>query len=362
MTGDQARALEPLISRPGPRRAALSRRRHHRLDPTDHRLRGAGRPKRRRGAARRARCTRSSATVTGSSPSRPATGGSRPGRVVNAAGVEADTISRLAGGEQFRTWPRQGQYWLLDRELGGRFRKVVGGVPTPVTRGIYCVPTTNRSLLLGPTAVDHEDRADRAVDSETLDHVFDAAQRLVPSIAPRACDQDVRRPTARPPTPPTGSPSTPRSRTWCTRPASARPGCRPHRPSRRWCAGCWKGLGLPVGEQRPDAVTELEPLPRLLGHAEPRAAVRPRPALRPGGLRLRAGDGGRDRGRARDGGASHLARGRPQAHPGDRRPLPGRALPGRRVVPALAAQRASARSRSPSRNRDATLGVGGDDA
>ena len=30
--------------------------------------------------------------------------------VVNAAGVEADTISRLAGGEQFRTWPRQGQY------------------------------------------------------------------------------------------------------------------------------------------------------------------------------------------------------------------------------------------------------------
>ena len=85
--------------------------------------------------------------------------------VVNAAGVEADTISRLAGGEQFRTWPRQGQYWLLDRELGGRFRKVVGGVPTPVTRGIYCVPTTNRSLLLGPTAVDHEDRTDRAVDS-----------------------------------------------------------------------------------------------------------------------------------------------------------------------------------------------------
>jgi glycerol-3-phosphate dehydrogenase len=102
--------------------------------------------------------------------------------VVNAAGVEADTISRLAGGESFRTWPRQGQYWLLDRELGGRFRKVVGGVPTPVTRGIYCVPTTNRSLLLGPTAVDHEDRTDRAVDTETLDHVFDAAQRLVPSI------------------------------------------------------------------------------------------------------------------------------------------------------------------------------------
>ncbi len=49
--------------------------------------------------------------------------------VVNAAGVEADTVSALAGGDEFRCWPRQGQYWLLDRELGGRFAKVVGGVP-----------------------------------------------------------------------------------------------------------------------------------------------------------------------------------------------------------------------------------------
>src|SRR5213076_2115236 len=92
--------------------------------------------------------------------------------VVNAAGLEADTISRLAGGDSFRTWPRQGQYWLLDREFGGRFGKVVGGVPTALTRGIYCVPTTNSSLLLGPTAVDHDDRRDHAVDAATLDEVF----------------------------------------------------------------------------------------------------------------------------------------------------------------------------------------------
>ena len=59
--------------------------------------------------------------------------------VVNAAGVEADTISRLAGGEQFRTWPRQGQYWLLDRELGGRFpqgggRRADAGYPRHLLR------------------------------------------------------------------------------------------------------------------------------------------------------------------------------------------------------------------------------------
>jgi glycerol-3-phosphate dehydrogenase len=102
--------------------------------------------------------------------------------VVNAAGLGADQISSLAGGDEFTTWPRQGQYWLLDREIGGRFSKVVGGVPTPHTRGIYAVPTTNRSLLLGPTAEDREDRGDRAVDAPTLDHVFVAAHALVPSL------------------------------------------------------------------------------------------------------------------------------------------------------------------------------------
>ena len=102
--------------------------------------------------------------------------------VVNAAGLGADAVSAIAGGDEFATWPRKGQYWLLDREVGGRFAKVVGGVPTPHTRGIYAVPTTNRSLLLGPTAEDREDRADRGVDSPTLEHVFEAANALVPSL------------------------------------------------------------------------------------------------------------------------------------------------------------------------------------
>jgi glycerol-3-phosphate dehydrogenase len=102
--------------------------------------------------------------------------------VVNAAGLGADSVSAMAGGDEFATWPRKGQYWLLDREIGRRFAKVVGGVPTAHTRGIYAVPTTNRSLLLGPTAEDREDRADRGVDALTLEHVFESAHALVPAL------------------------------------------------------------------------------------------------------------------------------------------------------------------------------------
>ena len=188
--------------------------------------------------------------------------------LVNAAGVEADTITALAGGDPMRCWPRQGQYWLLDRELGGRFRKVVGGVPTPHTRGIYCVPTTNRSLLLGPTADDRTDRADRAVDRATLEHVLDAARRLVPAVRPElaiktfaanrpAADRtyrievDARRPTL---IHAAGIRSTGVSGS----PAIAE---RVHE--------LLAAAGAPVLDERPDAAPALEPVPRLLGHPEP---------------------------------------------------------------------------------------------
>ena len=188
--------------------------------------------------------------------------------VVNAAGVESDTVSRLGGGEEFRCWPRQGQYWLLDRELGARFRKVVGGVPTEHTRGIYCVPTTNRSLLLGPTAEDRTDRTDRAVDAGTLEHVLQAAHRLVPSVERRFAIKTFS----------------------ANRPASDpvyRIAVDANRPNLVHAAGIRSTgvsgspaiaervhellaqAGAGVEHDRPGARTLLEPVPRLLHHARP---------------------------------------------------------------------------------------------
>ena len=102
--------------------------------------------------------------------------------VVNAAGLGAGRIAALAGGEDLRTWPRKGEYLLVDRELGRRLRTIVFGTPLPDTKGVNVVPTTHGSLLLGPTADDHEAEDDRATDAATLDAVFAQAQRLVPSL------------------------------------------------------------------------------------------------------------------------------------------------------------------------------------
>lgn len=190
------------------------------------------------------------------------------GYVVNAAGVEAGRVSALAGGEEFRMWPRQGQYWLLDRELGRRFEKIVGGVPTAVTRGIYCVPTTNTSLLLGPTAVDTDYPGSRAVDAPTLDAVFAAAERLVPAVrrdlaiktfaANRPAADPVYRVGADAEVANLVHAAGIRSTGVSSSPATAE---RVH--------DLLAQAGAPVLDHDPAAADALEPAPRLLGHPDP---------------------------------------------------------------------------------------------
>jgi glycerol-3-phosphate dehydrogenase len=192
--------------------------------------------------------------------------------VVNAAGVEADHISELAGGELFRCWPRQGQYWLLDRELGGRFAKVVGGVPTPVTRGIYCVPTTNRSLLLGPTADDREDRGDRAVDRQTLEHVFEAAQALVPAVRREYAIKTFA--ANRPASDTTYRVEPDRNRSNLIHAAGIRSTGVSSSPAvAEEVHELLAAAGAPVEHERPEVVMALEPIPRLLNHPRPQELI-----------------------------------------------------------------------------------------
>lgn len=102
---------------------------------------------------------------------------------INAAGLGSGRISELAGGEPFRMWPRQGQYWILDREFGQQMNRIVLPVPMPNSRGIEVAPTTNGSVLLGPDAVDGTDPADTSTDPARLREVFERTRRLVPSVS-----------------------------------------------------------------------------------------------------------------------------------------------------------------------------------
>lgn len=102
--------------------------------------------------------------------------------VVNAAGLGAGRLAAAVGDESLRIWPRKGQFLVVDREFGRTVTQVLAPLPSPRTRGVLAVPTTNGSLLLGPTAEDIEDVRDKQTDVETLDAVLAQAQRLLPGL------------------------------------------------------------------------------------------------------------------------------------------------------------------------------------
>jgi glycerol-3-phosphate dehydrogenase len=103
--------------------------------------------------------------------------------VVNAAGMGAGAIADLSGGEPLSPTPRKGEYWILDRAWGARMSKIILPVPMPDTRGVQVVPTTNGSVLLGPSVQDIEDEWDTATGQEALARVFAQCQALVPSVS-----------------------------------------------------------------------------------------------------------------------------------------------------------------------------------
>ncbi|GAA0443334.1 FAD/NAD(P)-binding oxidoreductase [Acrocarpospora corrugata] len=105
------------------------------------------------------------------------------GAVVNAAGLNADVIARAAKAENFGMWPRKGMFLLLDRAIGEQVPKILTMIPTEYTRGVLAVPTTNRTVLIGPTATDETDKSDKSTDAETLDWVWDRARDLIPHLS-----------------------------------------------------------------------------------------------------------------------------------------------------------------------------------
>ena len=270
MTGDQARALEPLISDRGPRGAALSRRRHHRLDPPDHRVRRAGRPQRRRGAPRRARAPVRARRRPDRRRARPAPADRGPvgrqrgrgrGRHHLPAGrrraVPDAGRGRASTGCSTASWAAVPQ----GRRRRARHRSPAASTACRRPTARCCSGRRRSTTMTAPTA---------RVDAETLDARVRARHsgwcprsRREHAIKTFAANRPASDPAYR------IAVDADRRRTWCTPPASARPACRPRRRWRSWCAGCWKGWACRWATSGRTRSRALEPLPRLLGHASP---------------------------------------------------------------------------------------------
>ncbi len=102
--------------------------------------------------------------------------------VVNAAGVYSDEIAKMVGDDSFNVHPRRGEYLLLDRECGSTVSHTIFMTPSKMGKGILVSPTVDNNLLVGPTAVDTEDKNDKSTTEEFFASIFDIAGRSVKNI------------------------------------------------------------------------------------------------------------------------------------------------------------------------------------
>jgi glycerol-3-phosphate dehydrogenase len=105
--------------------------------------------------------------------------------LVNAAGLYADEVSAASGAERFRITPRKGQEFLLDRNAAGLPGKVIFPVPNPTSKGILVIPTPEGTCMVGPTAVEQEDKEDLSTTPDNFETIFHSARRLIPKISER---------------------------------------------------------------------------------------------------------------------------------------------------------------------------------
>ncbi len=103
--------------------------------------------------------------------------------LVNAAGIYADEVARLAKDESIEIHPRRGQYHILDRAFSGFVRRPIFPVPTKVSKGIVVIPTVDGNTLIGPDAEDIDDKEGTYTTAAGLKDVVAGALRLVPNVA-----------------------------------------------------------------------------------------------------------------------------------------------------------------------------------
>ncbi len=91
--------------------------------------------------------------------------------VVNAAGLYSDKIHNMVADDEMTIIPRRGDYFLLDHTTQGFVSNTIFQLPGKYGKGVLVAPTVHGNTIVGPTAIDIDDKEGTNTTQAGLDDV-----------------------------------------------------------------------------------------------------------------------------------------------------------------------------------------------
>lgn len=102
--------------------------------------------------------------------------------IINAAGVYADELNNIVSNKKLSIIPRKGQYYLFDKEVGDLVSRTIFQLPTEMGKGVLVTPTVDGNILLGPNAIDVEDKSDLITSAQGLEEIVNKGKMSIKSL------------------------------------------------------------------------------------------------------------------------------------------------------------------------------------
>ena len=102
--------------------------------------------------------------------------------VINAAGVYSDVLHNMVSTRKLHITPRRGDYCLLDKSTGDFVSHTIFQLPGKLGKGVLVSPTVHGNTIVGPTAIDIEDREGTNTTAEGLNDLIEKAGATVENL------------------------------------------------------------------------------------------------------------------------------------------------------------------------------------